>query len=67
MIRDALNGYLLTLSKNDRYLFLRRYYYMDTCREIGKTVGMSESAVSTRLNRLRRKLKDQLAKEGIFV
>lgn len=67
VIRQALNGFLRALPKQDRFLFLRRYYYLDTCREIGRMTGMSESAVSTRLGRLRSKLKQLLEKEGIFV
>lgn len=67
VIRDTLNGFLRSLSKQDRFLFLRRYYYLDTCREIGRMTGMSESAVSTRLGRLRGKLGELLKKEGIYV
>lgn len=67
VIRDTLNAYLRTLSKEDRFLFLRRYYYLDTCRRIGRMTGMSESAVSTRLARMRQKLKQLLNKEGIIV
>lgn len=67
VLRDALNTFLRSLPQKDRYLFLRRYYYLDTCREISRKTGMDESTVSTRLNRLRRRLKDLLLKEGIFV
>ena len=67
VIRQTLNDFLRALPKQDRFLFLRRYYYLDTCREIAKMTGMSESAVSTRLGRLRSKLKALLHKEGIYV
>lgn len=67
LIRQVMNDFLGTLSKKDRFLFLRRYYCMDSCRQIGKMAGMTESAVSTRLARLRAKLKVSLEKEGIFV
>lgn len=67
MIRDILNRFLRSLPKQDRFVFLRRYYYLDTCREISRMTGMSESAVSTRLGRLRSKLKELLSKEGIYV
>ena len=66
-IRNALNAFLSTLSRSDRYLFLRRYYHMDTCRQIARETGMRESAVSTRLNRLKAVLKEYLEKEDIFV
>ena len=67
LIRQTMNTFLHTLRKKDRYLFLRRYYYLDTCRQIARETGMTESAVSTRLGRLRRMLKVLLRKEGIFV
>lgn len=67
VIRDTLNTFLRSLSKQDRFLFLRRYYYLDTCRQIARMTGMSESRVSTRLSRLRSKLKELLRKEGIYV
>lgn len=67
VIRQTLNGFLRALPKQDRFLFLRRYYYLDTCREIGRMTGLSESTVSTRLGRLRSKLKELLHKEGIYV
>ena len=65
--KDTLNTFLRSLHKKDRFLFLRRYYYLDTCREISRMTGMSESAVSTRLGRLRKRLKELLSKEGIYV
>ena len=67
IIRQVMDDFLRTLSKTDRFLFIRRYYCMDSCRQIGKLAGMRESAVSTRLARLRAKLKENLEKEGIFV
>lgn len=67
VIRDALNAFLGSLPKLDRYIFLRRYYHMDTCRAIAKSIGMNDNAVYTRLNRMRAKLKERLGKEGIFV
>ena len=48
-------------------VFLRRYWYMDTVAEIAVRYGISESAVSMRLNRTRGRLKLYLEKEGIPV
>lgn len=67
LIRDTLNAFLRALSKEDRFIFLRRYYFLDTCRQISKYTGMAESAVSTRLGRLRGRLKELLKEEGIYV
>lgn len=67
IIRDTLNSYLYSLPERDRYLFIRRYYCLESCRAIAKQTGMKESAVSTRLGRLRQELKECLEKEGIYV
>lgn len=67
VIRDVLNKFIGSLSKTDRYIFLRRYYHMDSNREIARSMSMGEKALSARLRRLRQRLKEHLEKEGIFV
>ncbi len=62
-----LNDFLRTLSKENRMVFLRRYWYVDTVAEIAQRYGISESAVMTRLHRTRKKLSEFLQKEGIYV
>ena len=63
----ALDAFLRTLTPENRMVFLRRYWYMDTVAEIAVRYGISESAVSMRLNRTRGRLKLYLEKEGIPV
>jgi RNA polymerase sigma-70 factor (ECF subfamily) len=65
LIRQILNDYLYSLKERDRSLFIRRYFLMENCRTIGKDPGMTQSAVSTRLARLRHMLKQKLTEEGI--
>lgn len=67
VLRDALNKFIGSLSKTDRYIFLRRYYHMDSNREIARGISMGEKALSARLVRLRQRLKEHLEKEDIFV
>ena len=62
-----LDAFLRTLSQENRMVFLRRYWYVDTIAEIAVRYGISESAVQMRLNRTRSKLADYLTKEGIRV
>ncbi len=52
--------FLYSLSHTNRQLFIRRYWHMDSIREISKATGLSESAVRTRLARLRQQLKEEL-------
>ena len=64
---EVLNRFLESLSRDNRIIFLRRYWYMDTVAEIACRYGMSESKVKTQLHRTRTKLHAFLAKEGIAV
>lgn len=62
-----LDAFLRTLTPENRVVFLRRYWYVDTIAEIAVRCGISESAVQMRLHRTRSKLAVYLAKEGIKV
>ena len=62
-----LDAFLRTLTPENRVIFMRRYWYVDTIAEIAARYGISESAVQMRLNRTRAKLCTYLEKEGIRV
>ena len=64
-LRDALNRFLEALAPQTRIVFLRRYWYFLSVREIAASCGMSEGKVKMVLLRTRRKLKTYLEKEGI--
>jgi len=64
---EVLNRFLESLSYENRVIFLRRYWYLDTISEIAVRYGISESKVKTGLHRTRAKLHAFLAKEGITV
>lgn len=64
---EVLNAFLQTLTPENRMVFLRRYWYVDTVAEIAERYGISEGAVMTRLCRTRAKLGEYLKKEGIVV
>ena len=66
-ITRALNAFLGTLTPENRRLFVRRYWYVDTVAEIAQRYNMSESKVKTRLHRIREKLRVYLMQEGIAV
>jgi RNA polymerase sigma-70 factor (ECF subfamily) len=54
-------------SDNNRVIFLRRYYYLESSKEIALRLGTSDSNVRMILSRTRKRLKDQLKKEGYIV
>lgn len=60
----AIDSFLAGISPENRALFLRRYWFGDSVREIARTFGMKENAVSVRLSRIRGQLRDYLIKEG---
>ncbi len=66
VLGQAINRFLATLSKSDRVLFLRRYWFGDRVKDLARERFMTENALSVRLSRLRQKCKDHLIKEGFF-
>lgn len=66
-IGRLLSRFLDTLPKESRLIFMRRYWFADSIREIAARYGMGESKVKTQLHRTRNKLRQYLEKEGIAV
>lgn len=60
----AVNAFLAALPATERRVFLRRYWYLDSIRDIAAQFGFSESKVTSMLHRTRAKLRKQLEKEG---
>ena len=61
----VLSDFLRCLPKEQRLVFLRRYWFADSIREIAQRYGLGESRVKTMLFRTRRKLSAYLEREGI--
>ena len=66
-ITQAINTFLDSQDAVNRVIFVRRYYYFDSCQEIAKRLKMTRGAVNTRLSRLRSALRVMLEKEDISV
>lgn len=62
----ALERFLDSLTRENRVIFLRRYWFSDSYRQISRQVGLSENTVSVRLTRLRKHLRTYLQKEGLL-
>lgn len=63
LLGQAIDAFLDTLPKDSRILFLRRYWFGDSIKELARHFAMTENAVSVRLNRTRSQLKAYLIKE----
>lgn len=61
-----IEGFLETLSPENRVLFLRRYWFADSYGEIAARTGLSEKNVSVRLTRIRKRLRRYLAEGGVI-
>ncbi len=66
-LREAIDDFLRRQSAADCALFLRRYWFAAPIAQLGLRYGMGESAVKSRLFRLRKKLRTFLEQEGIEV
>lgn len=66
-LSDYINKWLGTLSPKKRRLFMQRYYYMRTVKEAAAECGMSKTAATTALMRLREALKVYLNERGMFL
>lgn len=64
---DCLNHFLSLQKEKTRNMFIRRYWYMDSVKEIAKDFGVSQSSVKMTLSRTRASLKSFLEKEGIAI
>lgn len=64
---QIVQQFLDSLSVENRVIFLRRYWFLDSYLEIARRVGLSEKAVSVRLVRIRQKLKIWLEENGVLI
>ena len=64
-ISMCINKWLRTLPREDRILFVRRYWYGDAVKDLANTRGISPKTIAQKLLRLRKGLKAALEKEDI--
>lgn len=62
-----IESFLDTLTAENRVIFIRRYWFSDSCKDIAGFVGLSEKNISVRLTRIRQKMKSYLAEREVFV
>lgn len=57
-----LEAAIRSLSGTDKILFYRRYYYMQSVKQISAETGMTLKSVESRLYRLKQRLKDEMGR-----
>jgi len=66
-IRDAINHFLRELKPEHCQMFVNRYWYGDSIQELAREFRCSENRVGVIMYRCRRKLKQFLEKEEIWL
>lgn len=66
LLGRAIDRFLDTISRVNRVMFLRRYWFGDSVREIARHFDMTENSVAVRLSRTRTQLRTYLIKEGFI-
>ena len=64
-IGELLDRFLEGLPREQRVIFVRRYWYADPIADIAERMGMGQSRVTSILFRLRGRLQKFLEKEGV--
>ena len=63
----SLNSFLEGLEQEQRRIFMARYWYLRSVKDIAEEYGITESKVKMSLMRSRAKLRQELEKEGVTV
>ena len=63
----VIESFLDTLTAENRVIFMRRYWFSDSCKDIAGLVGLTEKNITVRLTRIREKMKLYLIEREVFV
>ena len=66
-LAHIIEEFLDTLTVENRVIFMRRYWFADSCRDIAEFMGLSEKNISVRLTRIRGKMRQYLMEREVFV
>ncbi|MGN0649258.1 MAG: RNA polymerase sigma factor [Oscillospiraceae bacterium] len=67
LLEKAVSKFVKALPQKQRRIFVCRYFFCDSIRDIAGYFAMSEAAVKTVLFRTREKLKNHLEQEGFTI
>lgn len=62
-----INDFVSSLSSDDRVMFVKRYWFIQSLSEISEEFGIKEHNASVRLSRIRHKLSNYLKENGVNV
>ena len=62
-----IESFLDTLTVENRVIFMCRYWFSDSCKDIAGFMGLSEKNISVRLTRIREKMRKYLMEREVFL
>jgi RNA polymerase sigma-70 factor (ECF subfamily) len=65
MLADVIDDWLASLPKDDRVLFVRRYWFGEAVNTLARQCGVTQNQMAQRMLRLRKDLRSVLEQEGI--
>ena len=66
-IGRLISDYVRGLSKQNRYIFVGRYYMADSIEQIARELNITASSVYKALDRIKVGLKNHLERNGVIV
>lgn len=66
-LAKTIEAFLDTLTEQNRVIFMRRYWFGDSCGEISRYVGITEKNVTVRLTRIREKMRKFLTEREVLL
>jgi RNA polymerase sigma-70 factor (ECF subfamily) len=63
-LRQDIASFVSSLPEEKRMMFVRRYWYCESVRDIAVRMSRTQSSVSVTLHRLREQLKEELIRKG---
>ena len=67
LMGELINGFVCGLEKQQRIIFVKRYWYLCPSKQIAKECDLSVGHVNVTLHRLRQQLKNYLEQEGFKI
>ena len=66
-LSELINRFLDHLARQKRIIFVRRYWYLSSVKEIADSLKIGESKVKMTLLRTRNELRDYLSENGVYL
>lgn len=66
-LAHIIESFLDTLTVENRVIFMRRYWFSDTYKDIAERIGITEKTVSMRLTRIRKQMREYLVEREVVV